>query len=125
MPYDGPEGPAPVATPSPVAVASAPRTPPPSPTPTPGVDRVPSRRLPALATPGLAAEPTRTAARTPVVIEGTERPSAPPPAAARSETKPPVRSARTEPVPPAAPIANRAGTFSLARQLGLSRAGAS
>ncbi|MET0554768.1 MAG: N-acetylmuramoyl-L-alanine amidase [Vicinamibacteria bacterium] len=126
VPYDGPEAPAvtatPSPTPSPAAVASLPRTPPASPTPTPGVERVPSRRLPALSTPGLPAEPTRTAARTPVVIEGTERAAAPPPAPApaRSETKTPVRTARSEPVPPAAPIANRAGTFSLARQLGLS-----
>jgi N-acetylmuramoyl-L-alanine amidase len=126
VPYDGPEGPVPTATPgpaptpSPVAAASTPRTPPSASPPPPGVDRVPSRRLPALATPGLAPEPARTAARTPVVIEGNARPAPPPPAAARTETKAPVRAARSEPVPPAAPIANRAGTFSLARQLGLS-----
>jgi N-acetylmuramoyl-L-alanine amidase len=77
---------------------------------------VPSRRLPALATPGLPSEPAHTAARTPVVIEGA--PAKVPPA--RSETKPPVRTARSEPAPPAAPIANRAGSYSLARQLGLS-----
>jgi N-acetylmuramoyl-L-alanine amidase len=51
------------------------------------------------------------------VIEGTGTKASP---TARSETKAPVRTARAEPVPPAAPIANRAGSFSLARQLGLS-----
>jgi N-acetylmuramoyl-L-alanine amidase len=110
VPYDGPEGVAPAATPNPTPGSSAPP-------PAPGVERVPSRRLPALATPGLPEGPTRTAARTPVVIEGTGT-KAPPPA--RGETKAPVRIARAEPVPPAAPIANRAGSFSLARQLGLS-----
>jgi N-acetylmuramoyl-L-alanine amidase len=125
VPYDGPEGsvpsaapsPTPTPTPRPVAVASVPRPIPSAAPPTPGVERVPSRRLPALATPGLPSEPARTAARTPVVIEGTGTRT---PAPARAETKAPVRTARAEPVPPAAPIANRAGSFSLARQLGLS-----
>jgi N-acetylmuramoyl-L-alanine amidase len=120
VPFDGPAAlptPAPTPTPGPAAVAAAPRAVASPPAPTPGVERLPSRRLPALATPGLSAEPPRTAsARTPVVIEGTGK-AAPP---ARSEPKPPVRAARSEPAPPAAPIANRAGTFSLARQLGLS-----
>jgi N-acetylmuramoyl-L-alanine amidase len=123
VPYDGPEVPPSAATPAPTpaAVAAVPRTQPSAPPPSPGVDRVPSRRLPALSTPPLS-EPARTAARTPVVIEGTERQ-----AATRTADKPaprpeptPVRTARSEPVPPAAPIANRAGTYSLARQLGLS-----
>jgi N-acetylmuramoyl-L-alanine amidase len=117
VPFDGPAAP-PSPTATPAAVATPTRVLPSPPAPTPGVDRVPSRRLPALATPGLSSEPTRAAARTPVVIEGT---SPRVPAPGRTETaKPPVRTARTETVPPAAPIANRAGSFSLARQLGLS-----
>jgi N-acetylmuramoyl-L-alanine amidase len=120
VPFDGPAA-APSPTPSPAAVATAARVPPSPPAPTPGVDRVPSRRLPALSTPGLSSEPARTAGRAAVVIEGTTPRAAVPAPAARTETaKAPVRTARTETVPPAAPIANRAGSFSLARQLGLS-----
>jgi N-acetylmuramoyl-L-alanine amidase len=103
---------------APPTVASAP-TPPTRPSPPPpDVDRLPSRRLPALATPELQPEPpTRIGSReAPVELEGPARPSPAP--AARAEK--PARSARTEPTAPAPPVANRAGSFSLARQLGLS-----
>ncbi len=98
----------------PATTASAPVTRPGP--PAPGVDRVPSRRLPALATPELQTEPTtRTGTRqAPVELEGPVRPSPPPDG--REEKA--ARNARAE--PPAPPVANRAGSFSLARQLGLS-----
>lgn len=111
-----------VAISPPWTIVSAPPStrPGPPPTPEPGVDRVPSRRLPALATPDLDPRAsTRTAGvQPPIVLEGPARPS-PPPASVRTD-KPPSRSARVEPIAPAPPVANRAGSFSLARQLGLS-----
>ena len=134
-------GTTPVTTP-PVATAmaalpTAPRPNPPAPPPpatqpasrpaAPGVDRIPSRRLPALATPELQPdEAVRTATSRPAVeLDGPARPSpapSPSPTAARNEPRSdkPVKTARTEPAPPAPPVANRAGSFSLARQLGLS-----
>jgi N-acetylmuramoyl-L-alanine amidase len=89
--------------------------------PAPGVDRAPSRRLPALATPELQSEPVRTAtARTPVEVDGPTRPSPAPTQVARTEKGNDKRTARVEPTAPAPPVANRAGSYSLARQLGLS-----
>jgi N-acetylmuramoyl-L-alanine amidase len=102
--------------PPPWTVVSAPPAtrPTPPPTPAPGVDRVPSRRLPALATPDVEpGAPTRTAGRQPPIeLEG--------PAQVARNDKPPARPARVEPAAPVPPAANRAGSFSLARQLGLS-----
>jgi N-acetylmuramoyl-L-alanine amidase len=115
-----PPGPTPSSPPWTIVAAPPSTRPSPPPPPAPGVDRFPSRRLPALATPDVTAgAPTRTAdTRSPIELEGTR--STPPPTLAARNEKPPVRTARVEPSAPAPPVANRAGSFSLARQLGLS-----
>jgi N-acetylmuramoyl-L-alanine amidase len=107
-------------------VAAPPTTTRPASPPPPDVDRLPSRRLPALATPDMqnADASTRTGTRNaPVELEGPERSSPPPTQVARND-KPAARTTtRVEPTSPTAPtppVANRAGSYSLARQLGLS-----
>jgi N-acetylmuramoyl-L-alanine amidase len=107
---------------APPSMASAPTpTTRPSP-PAPDVDRVPSRRLPALATPDLqtAGASGRTGTRSaPVELEGPVR-STPPPTQVAQAPRNDKPASRTGPSAPAPPVANRAGSFSLARQLGLS-----
>ncbi len=105
-----------------------PASPPPSAAPTPApvrTDRLPARRVATLAPPAgvvLAAPPSpvpividslprRTAAAAPPRPEVAPVPSPTPPA--------PIRAARRDPEPPLPPQANRAGSYSLARQLGL------
>jgi N-acetylmuramoyl-L-alanine amidase len=87
----------------------APRpSPSPSPRSEPGVDTIPTRRVDGITPPEPPPGPAaRRPAPPPVMIEGTE---------------PPKRSAaatRPSPAPPLPPQANRAGSYSLARQLGL------
>ena len=103
---------------APPTLASAPPTTRPGPPP-PEVDRVPSHRLPALATPDVEPGTPAGTREAPVELEGT-KPSPPPPTLMARNDKPASRSARVEPTAPAPPVANRAGSFSLARQLGLS-----
>ena len=84
-------------------------SPSPTPTPTPAVDRLPSRRLNAMAS---AEPPSPKPKPSPIVVESppTRRASALAPAPSPAATPSPV---------PLTPQANRAGSYSLARQLGL------
>jgi N-acetylmuramoyl-L-alanine amidase len=111
------EGASPAPTPSPATVAALPAD--------DKIDRLPTRRVDALTAP----EPRAAAPRTsppPVVVDGTRRgapskgapapeetPAPAPPATASRSVKPEAPSA------PQPPQVNRAGSYSLARQLGL------
>jgi len=103
--------------PGPATTSSTPRSPAPVPSPSPadpGTERMPARRVAPVDAPAVASG--RRAPAWDVVID----PSAAngrTPAAAPSPI--PARTARAEPVAPLPPQANRAGSYSLARQLGL------
>lgn len=103
-PYDGPAPPA-----SPAGVTRSSEKPPDKASP------IPARRLPAVTAPDPLPTPPPRAAQS-IELEGTE-PVSPPPVPSPS---PPTRAAaRAEPAPPETPQINRAGSYSLARQLGL------
>jgi len=102
----------------PPAASSAPRSLAPVAGPSPpeaGAERMPARRVTPVEGPAVAASGRRTPAWD-VVIDpsaANPRPTAPSPPPSTA------RSARAEPVAPLPPQANRAGSYSLARQLGL------
>jgi N-acetylmuramoyl-L-alanine amidase len=106
-------------------VATLPATPPSvapepydGPSAEPAVPVIPSRRLPALASPPAPAAPSPSPppARPPVEVEGTAVAAA---RRASPSPTPPAMAAGSAPEPVEPPQANRAGSYSLARQLGL------
>ena len=109
----GSPGPVPAATPP------AGRSPSPAPIPSPadaGAERMPARRVAPVDGPAVAASGRRTPAWDVVIDPAAANPR---PAAGSSPPAPAPRTARAEPVAPLPPQANRAGSYSLARQLGL------
>jgi N-acetylmuramoyl-L-alanine amidase len=107
------------ATPRPLVASGspAPRSLAPAPSPAPpeaGAERMPARRVAPVEGPAVASG--RRPPAWDVVIDpsaANPRPTAPPP------PPPAARTTRAEPVAPLPPQANRAGSYSLARQLGL------
>jgi len=97
----------------PRANASPGPSPSPTPLPEPEVDSMPPREVASVTPPEMAPPPpARRSPGAPIVIEGTgPRPGKRTPAS--------TASARNTPAPPLPPQANRAGSYSLARQLGL------
>jgi N-acetylmuramoyl-L-alanine amidase len=114
--------PAPVATPSPAGgtpppVAAAAPTPGSSPAPAPdGLEvrpvRLPPRRTALLTPPDPQPTPATRRPAPDILVEAPEVP-------AHAATSGSARAARSEPIPPQPPAVNRAGSYSLARQLGL------
>ncbi len=103
------------------AVPTSPRTVAPiaSPSPPdPGTERMPARRVTPVDGPAVAGSGRRAPAWDVVIDPAAASGRSPAPAASPSPI-PTTRAARAEPVAPLPPQANRAGSYSLARQLGL------
>jgi N-acetylmuramoyl-L-alanine amidase len=107
----GGPGPAPATSPAPRSLAPGLGPAPPE----AGAERMPARRVAPVEGPAVAASGRRTPAWD-VVIDPS---AASPRSTAPSPPPPGARTTRAEPVAPLPPQANRAGSYSLARQLGL------
>jgi N-acetylmuramoyl-L-alanine amidase len=107
--------------PAPPPMLPAPRSLAPSPMPSPSeppTERMPARRVETVDGPPVVASGRRLPAWD-VVIEPPAVSARPPAPAASPTPAPATRTGRGEPVAPLPPQANRAGSYSLARQLGL------